>query len=189
MIDSIITTMQQEQKTSLELLIEAFNWTDTMQNIQEQPQGEIANPQSNTEEQVGPLELPEIEFSSQELYEIFPEMTKEALKTVFEEYKTHHQSDILNNIIQWKEDQENPTIHGAISIHKLTNEELLQICKDTDSYRRYCDRTTECIDDSWSEGSISGLLEQLNKTEKELEIIYYEIDRRCYLDMWFPNQE
>lgn len=70
----------------------------------------------------------------------------------------------------------------------MDNETLLKKCNETGKYRKYCDKTTEHITSSWSQDSINGLLDTLHKTEQELEVYYYEIDRRCYLGTWFPEK-
>lgn len=177
--------MSTQQKTPLEIVEETFNWTDTMQSIQEQQQGSTLLHDANTEHQVGPFEDFEVTFTSSELYDTFPSLSKESLKTLLQEYKYHYQYEILETIVQWKDDQDIPYFKEPLV--KMTNEKILEVCTNAETYRTYCDKTCEEIDDTWEDNSITGLLQALNRAEKDLQLVYYEIDRRCYLGTWIPE--
>ena len=177
--------MSSQLKTPLEILEETFNWTDTMQSIQEQPQGRPLTTDQYAELQVGPFEEFQVTFTSIELYDTFPSLSKESLKTLIQDYTYHHQYEILETILQWKEDQDIP--YFQTPLEKMTNEKILEVCTNAENYRNYCDKTTEDIDDTWQTNSITGLLKALNKAEKDLKLVYYEIDRRCYHGTWLPE--
>lgn len=188
---TIRTTMNSQPKTCLEIINETFNWTDTMQNLKGQPQCVNAKEEKQDEYQAEPVEDFEMSFTSEELYEILPNLAKENIEALIKKYKANwYILEKLEIILQWKQDQETPTI-GSVSqaLCEMDNETLLKNCTITEDYRRYCDKCTDAITSSWSEGSVSGLYNALDKAEKEVQVFYYEIDRRCYLGTWIPEKE
>ena len=183
-------------KTTLEIINEKFNWTDTMQSIQEQYQCSSNIQEKQDEFQAEPVddintEFDErfLQFTPEEKYETIPILSIEALESLKKKYENYiFISETLDIILRWKQDQEKPFIANETqSLYDMTNDTLLKHCIETEKYRKYCDKCTDNITSSWKQESIAGLLSTLDNTEKEVEVFHYEIDRRCYLGTWFPE--